>query len=121
MAVSFSTYVERLSNLLMAAGRSAPRYEMMAAIYPRSKTIQSYMSEYFIVVVHLCHQILKFINKSAFGKLAAAFDESDIKNYEPQLEDWANMIKDEVTMLMAKKIEDEANDNSRFRNRSGKL
>lgn len=37
----------------MTVGRSTPRYQEMALLYPRSKGLQSHLSEYFIVVVHV--------------------------------------------------------------------
>ena len=104
----------------MAIGRSAPRYQMMALLYPQSKDIQSYLSEYFIVVVRLCHQILKFTQKSTFGQFESALSNSDIKTYESELNFWANMIKEEANLLIAKKIDEEAQENFRFRALSSK-
>ena len=105
----------------MTVGRSAPRYQMMALLYPRSKNLQSHLSEYFIVVVRLCHQLLKFTQKSIFGQFASTLSDSDIKTYQSELELWANTIKEEVNLLMAKKIEEEAEENSRFRALSTKF
>lgn len=98
----------------MAAGRSAPRYAMMALLYPRSKSLQSHLSEYFIVVVHLCHQVLKFTQKSTLGQFVSTLSDSDVKMYQSELDRWANMIKDEVNLL-------EAQENSRFRALSSKF
>src|SRR5947209_4493874 len=105
----------------MTVGRSAPRYQMMALLYPRSKNLQSYLSEYFIVVVHLCHQLLKFTQKSILGQLASSLSDSDMKAYQSELEFWANSIKEEVNLLMGQKIEEEAQENSRFRALSSKF
>jgi ankyrin repeat domain-containing protein 50 len=105
----------------MTVGRSAPRYQMMALLYPRSKNLQSHLSEYFIVVVRLCHQLLKFTQKSIFGQFASTLSDSDMKIYQSELDLWANTIKEEVNLLMAKKIEEEAEENSRFRALSSKF
>ena len=105
----------------MNVGRSAPRYQMMALLYTRSKNLQSHLSEYFVVVVCLCHQLLKFTQKSIFGQLASTISDSDLKTYQSELDLWANTIKEEVNLLMAKKIEEEATDNSRFRALSSKF
>jgi ankyrin repeat domain-containing protein 50 len=88
---------------------------MMALLYPRSKNLQSHLSEYFIVVVRLCHQLLKFTQKSIFGQFASTLSDSDMKIYQSELDLWANTIKEEVNLLIAKKIEEEAEENSRFR------
>src|SRR5215469_2463941 len=105
----------------MSVGRSAPRYEKMALLYPQSKNLQSYLSEYFIVVVQLCHQMLKFTQKSTFGQLASTLSDSDLKTYQSQFDRWANMIKEDVTLLMAQKIEEEGQENSRLRALSKKF
>jgi hypothetical protein len=102
----------------MAAGRSAPRYEMIALIYPRSEDLQSSLSEYFIVVVRLCHQVLRFTQKSALAQFAASLDASDAQAYQSEFDFWANTIKDEVSVLMAKTIDEEAQESSRFRSLS---
>ena len=104
----------------MTVGRSAPRYQMMALLYPRSKHLQSHLSEYFIVVVRLCHQLLKFTQKSPFGQFASTLSDSDIKIYQAELDLWAHTIKEEVSLMMAKRIEDEAQENHRFRTLSSK-
>ena len=113
--VKFSSYLEKISALLMVAGRSAPRHQSIAVLYPRSTHLRSYLSEYHIVVVSLCHKLLRFTQKSTVGQLAVAFGSLDINSYQSELEHWANAIKDEMSVLMAEKIEGEAQENRRFR------
>ncbi|OBT79642.1 hypothetical protein VF21_01285 [Pseudogymnoascus sp. 05NY08] len=121
LVANFSSYLEKLSTLLMTAGRSAPRYQMIALLYPQSKNLQSYLPEYFIVVVNLCHRLLKFTQKSALGQFASSLSDLDTKTYQSELDQWANAIKEEMSLLMAKTIEEEAQDNSIFRAFSSKL
>ena len=99
----------------MTAGHSAPRYQMMALLYPRSRNLQSYLPEYFIVVVNLCCRLLKFTQKSALGQLASSLSDLDTKTYQSELNHWSNAIKEEVSLQMALTIEEEAQDNSKFR------
>ncbi len=113
--VNFSCYFEKLSNILMTIGRSAPRYQMMALLYPRSKSLQSHLCEYFTVVVRLNHYILKFTQKSAFMQFTSTMSDSDIKAYQSDLDLWANTIKEEVNLLLATTIEQEAKESSGFR------
>ncbi|KAJ6102902.1 hypothetical protein N7486_005329 [Penicillium sp. IBT 16267x] len=108
------SYLERLSTLFMVAGRSAPRYEKMAILYPCSKNLQSYMCDYFIILVQICHKILRFTQKSTLGQLKAALEEGELKSFQLDLERWAGNIKEEVTLLMAEKIQDEAVKTSKF-------
>ncbi|KAJ5998550.1 hypothetical protein N7451_006360 [Penicillium sp. IBT 35674x] len=108
LVLNFSSYFEKISNLFMIIGRSAPRYEKLALLYPRSKELQSLLLDYFTVVVRLCHRILKFTRKSTLGKLGATLDDSDLNDFRAQLESRASDIKDEVNYLMAQRIEEQA-------------
>ncbi|KAI1117131.1 hypothetical protein F5Y14DRAFT_439576 [Nemania sp. NC0429] len=119
--VNYSSYLEKLSTLLMHVGLSAPRYQTMALIYPRSKSLQSHLFEYFIVVVHLCHQALKFAQKSALWQVASTLSDSDVKRFQSDLDLWAKLIKEETGLQMVKRIEEEAQENSRTRALSSKL
>ncbi|KAL4931484.1 uncharacterized protein BDV17DRAFT_256882 [Aspergillus undulatus] len=58
--------------MLMAAGRSAPRYQLMGAIYPKSELLQSYMQEYFIFLVTLCQHVVRLSQKSVLKKLTSS-------------------------------------------------
>jgi hypothetical protein len=119
--VTSTSYLEKLSVLFMAAGRSAPRYQRMALLYPLSKSLQSSLSEYFIVVVRLCHQLLKFTQKSILGQLVSSLSDLDTKTYQSELDLWANSVKEEVNLLTGQKIEEEAHENSLFRALSNKF
>ncbi|OCK77585.1 hypothetical protein K432DRAFT_436450 [Lepidopterella palustris CBS 459.81] len=112
--VNIPSYLEKLSTLFMNVGRSAPRYQQIALLYSRSKSLQSHLSEFFLVVVRLCHQLLKSTQMSTFRQVASTLSDSDIKTFQSELDLWANSIKEEINLLMAKKIEEEAQENSRF-------
>jgi ankyrin repeat protein len=73
------------------------------------------MCEYFIVLVNLCHKLLKFTQKSSLGQFKASVADGDLKTSQTNLELWATKIRDEVQMLMAETITDEAVKNSNFR------
>jgi NACHT domain. len=105
----------------MKVGRSAPRFESMALLYPRSRDLQSSLCEYFIVVVHLCHEILQFTRKSNLKKFASSLSDSNLTQYQSDLESWGSTIKEEVGLLMAARIEKEANRNSKLRDVSSKF
>ncbi|KAJ5096594.1 hypothetical protein N7456_007315 [Penicillium angulare] len=116
LVANYSSYLERLSTLFMIAGRSAPRYEKMDLLYPRSKALQSHLCDYFIVLVQLCHKVLKFTQKSTLSQFKTSLNESDLKYFQVNLENCASQIKGEVTLLMAEKINDEALKTSEFQN-----
>ena len=119
--VNFSSYLERLSSLLMVAGRSAPRHQSIAVLYPRSTHLQSCLFEYYVVVVRLCHKLLKFTQRSTVGQLAVGLGSLDMNTYQAELEQWADAIKEEMSILMAERIEGEAQENWRFRALSTKI
>lgn len=111
----FPSYMQSLSLLFMNVGRSAPRFECMALLYPHSRDLQASLFEYFIVVVQLCHAILKFANKSGLKKFGTSLCDSNLTKYQTDLESWGNAIKDEVGLLMAMRLEEESSNNSQFR------
>ena len=92
----------------MIVGRSTPRYHTMTLLYPRSKNLQSSLSEYFIVVVRLCHQLLRLTQKSKLGQLMSFLSEPEMTAYRSDLELWANSIKEEVNLLMAQGLEEQS-------------
>ncbi|KAL5610409.1 hypothetical protein FOBRF1_006526 [Fusarium oxysporum] len=105
MLVNVSTWFDKLSELFMKVGRSAPRYQAMALLYPRSKKLQSHLSEYFLVVVRICHDLLKLTRKSMFAQLVSFMTESDMSSYQLDFDLWANAIKEEVNLLMAQQLQ----------------
>ncbi|KAM0224224.1 hypothetical protein ACHAPA_004116 [Fusarium lateritium] len=121
----YFTYLEKLSLLFMAVGRSAPRYQALAVIYPKSKNLQRYLYEYFIIVTRLCHQSVSWTQKSSLNRLSSTISDPDMKNFQSDLEVWSTSIKEEANLLLNQKVDDEATKNSSFRtwiiNREGRL
>ena len=92
----------------MVTGQSAPRYQEMAVLYPRSSNLKRQLSEYFIVIVNFCHHVLKMSKKSVLGQLLSFPSESDLKNFQSELAQWSNSIKEEVTLLMGRAIKEQS-------------
>jgi hypothetical protein len=99
----------------MEIGRSSPRHEELSRLYARSHSLQSYINEYFIVAVEFCHQMLLFTRKSGLRQFTTALSGSFIKKTQSDMDDWGGRIKEEMLLLMAKRTEDEAAENSRSR------
>lgn len=110
-----------MSTLIMNVGRSAPRFENLALLYPRSRDLRISLDEYFIVVVRLCHDILKFTRKTTLEKVGSSLSDSNLKKYRADLDSWGNAIKDEVRILLATQVRDEARMNHQFREISTKF
>lgn len=104
MFVNVSSWFDKLSELFVTVGRSAPRYQAMALLYPRSKKLQSHLSEYFLVVVRICHDLLKSTQKSMFAQLASFITEPDMSIYQSDFDLCANAIKEEMNLLMAQEL-----------------
>ncbi|OQE31901.1 hypothetical protein PENSTE_c001G06158 [Penicillium steckii] len=121
LMTTFSSYLEKLSLLFMEVGLYAPRYERMALLYPKSRDLQSSLSEYFIVIVHMCHDVLNFAKKSNLRKLSATLFDSNLEKYHSDLKSLGLSIRDEVEVLMAETIHDEAQANSHLRDISAKF
>jgi ankyrin repeat protein len=96
--VSLSTYVDKLSSLFMDIGRSTPRYQEMALLYPRSTKLQAYLNEYFIIVVGLCRYLFKFGQKSTVQQFTSSLSDSHLKAFQADLEKWSNSIKEQVQL-----------------------
>jgi ankyrin repeat protein len=117
---SVSSYVEKVSNLFMDIGRSVPRCEALASLYPRCAQLRSSLTEYLIVVVKLCHQLLKFTQKSSFQQFTSALRDSELGTFKSELSRCSKLLDERVTVLMAVTIETEARKSSRFRDFSTK-
>ncbi|XEV07188.1 hypothetical protein FSHL1_012475 [Fusarium sambucinum] len=111
----YYTYLESLSQLFMAIGRNAPRYQAMAALYPKSKALQANLCEYFIVITNICHQSVLWTKKSALGRFASTMNDPQMKTFKDDLDLWSSSIKEETNLLLNQKVAEEAKENSVFR------
>lgn len=64
---------------------------------------------------------MAFSQKSKFFKVTTTVHETDTKAIQSELSLWANLIKDELDLLMARSIENEAQESSRFRELSTRI
>jgi ankyrin repeat protein len=99
--VSVSNYVDKLSSIFMNIGRSTPRHQAIAMLYPHSKKLQAYISEYFIVVVRLCHCLFSFGQKSGFKQFTSSLSDADLMAYQSDLQNWASTIEKEMQVSEA--------------------
>ncbi|RMZ68741.1 hypothetical protein GMOD_00002567 [Pyrenophora seminiperda CCB06] len=90
----------------MDVGRSAPRYQAIALLYPRSTKLQSHLSEYFIVVVGLCRYLFKFGQKSTVQQFASSLNDAHLKTFQADLAKWATSIKEQMDVSEAQENAD---------------
>ncbi|KAI6088401.1 hypothetical protein F4821DRAFT_233642 [Hypoxylon rubiginosum] len=101
-ATRFSAYLDKLSSLFMIVGQSAPRYQEMVALHPRSKALRALGLEYYIVVVRLCRQVVSICNKSTLEQLKVFFKDSDITTYQSELLRYSHSIKEQLSLEEAR-------------------
>ncbi|CAF9903086.1 MAG: hypothetical protein GOMPHAMPRED_000087 [Gomphillus americanus] len=89
-------YVDKLSELFMTLGRTAPRYQEMAVLYPRSQHLQNALYEYYIVVIDMCCEIIK-LSKSTIARYWTTFSQ---ESYTQRLDRYASNIMNEVHLEM---------------------
>ncbi|KAK8052322.1 hypothetical protein PG993_003707 [Apiospora rasikravindrae] len=106
--VKLQSYFESLSEVFLSVGKSSPRYTEMVALQPKSQALHGLMSEYFIVVVNLCHYMYMFCMKSKLGQLKVVIGKPDIVGYQKTLEKWAAAIREQFSL-------EEARENSNSR------
>ncbi|KAF7676012.1 hypothetical protein GT037_005517 [Alternaria burnsii] len=106
--VSMSNYVDSLSSIFMDIGRSTPRHQAISVLYPQSTKLQSYLSEYFIVVVALCRYLFNFGQKSILQQFTSSLNDGDLRAFRTDLDKWALSITNEMQF-------NEAQESSGFR------
>jgi ankyrin repeat protein len=99
--VNLSTYIDKLSSLFMDIGRSAPRYQTIALLYPRSRKLQSYLSEYFVVVVGLCRYLFEFGLKTTIQQFTSSLSVAHLETFRTDLDRWARSIKEQMDVSEA--------------------
>ena len=99
----------------MEAGHSTQHHSDLALLYPCSRSLQDYITEYFIVVVQICLHFQLYTQKSALGKFASSLNDAYLKEARSSLLAWSRSIQAQVGALVARRVETEAESNSRFR------
>ena len=94
--------------MFMDIGRSTPRHQAIAVLYPQSPKLQSYLFEYFIVVVVLCRYLFRFAQKSTLQQFTSSLNDGNLKLYQNDLNTWASSIEREMQVC-------EAQENAGFR------
>ncbi|PHH60508.1 hypothetical protein CDD81_1598 [Ophiocordyceps australis] len=97
--VSVVASPDHLTAFFMRIGHTAPCFEELGLLYNRSKALQNHIAEYFIIVVQVCHKLYKSSRMSTLRQMASSLCDSDLSSYERQLNDWAQTIKTNISLL----------------------
>ncbi|KAK5991306.1 Ankyrin repeat and KH domain-containing protein mask [Cladobotryum mycophilum] len=98
--VALSSFLDKISSILMMIGCSAPLHENMALLFPHSKNLWPYILEYCTIVVKLCHHLLAFTGKGLVQQLAMSVKDMELDLYQSELKKWSKLIDREASVLM---------------------
>lgn len=103
----YASYREKVSEIFLEVGRTAPRYAELASIYPGHGRLHSAMMEYSVVVVELCHSLFQTSPLQRFTtSLRTALTDPQLKKYKDSLATWSREINEEVILLQSRRLED---------------
>ena len=98
----------------MKAGRSMPRHQDMATLFPNSKTLRDCLTEYFVVIVKLCHRIYQSSQSSRFQQVLDSYS-NDFESFDTQLKEFSRAVRDELLIQSVVMAKTEKEESSRFR------
>ena len=105
-----------MSTLFMNVGRTCPRLQELALLYPKSSRLQKSICDYLIAVTKLCRQSVLFLHKSSIAKFSSSISsQSEFGRFQSTLDGLAVTIRDEVAFLSYQAQDGEAKENSTFR------
>ncbi|KXH26073.1 hypothetical protein CNYM01_02392 [Colletotrichum nymphaeae SA-01] len=105
ISLSFLSYFDKVSTLLMRIGKSSSLHKDFALLFPTCRQTQAYMCEYVIVFIKICKKITIDAHKSFASQLATSFTstfDSVFKPLEDDLRSWGQLIENRVAVLVAK-------------------
>lgn len=102
----YASYREKVSEVFLEVGRTAPRHAELASIYPGKGRLHSAMMEYSIVVVELCKSLF---HPSALQRLKTslktAITDPQLHKIKGSLATWSKEISEEVIVLQSRRLE----------------
>lgn len=103
----YASYREKVSEVFLEVGRTAPRHAELACIYPGKGRLHSAMMEYSIVVVDLCKS---FFHPSPLQRLTTslktAITDPQLQKIKSSLATLSKEISEEVIVLQSRKLEE---------------
>lgn len=103
----YASYREKVSEIFLDVGRTAPRHAELASIYSESGRgrLHSAMMEYSIVVVELCRSLFQSSTLQRFTRsLKTALTDSQLQKVKTDLAIWSREINGEVTLLQSRAL-----------------
>ncbi|SCN70611.1 uncharacterized protein FFE2_02054 [Fusarium fujikuroi] len=91
-----SRLLEKASTLFMNAGRSAPCCEEIDLPLFESKKLKLCLNEYLIVVIRICHYLVRLMQTSVPGETVSDLTDSKLSEFESELNLWAASYHQQV-------------------------
>lgn len=108
----YASYREKVSEIFLEVGRTAPRHGEIASIYPSHGRLRSAMMEYSIVVVELCQTLFQTSPLQRFAtSFKTALTDPQLQKFKSSLAIWSREINEEVTLLQSRRLEDKVGSN----------
>ncbi|MCJ1393145.1 hypothetical protein MMC18_006017 [Xylographa bjoerkii] len=98
-ASNFSGYFERLSVLLMDIGRTCPRRNDLASLFPSAIGLQKAVCEYYTVIISLCKQAVVSSRRPFMTQLSLSFMKSfdtDFGKFQNELRKLGVAVREEA-------------------------
>lgn len=103
----YASYREKVSEIFLEVGRTAPRHAELACIYPGKGRLHSAMMEYSIVVVELCKSLFHPSPLQRFTtSLKTAIADPQLQKIKSSLATWSKEISEEVIVLQSRRLEE---------------
>ncbi|KAF5985426.1 nucleoside phosphorylase [Fusarium bulbicola] len=99
LIVRFTLELEKISEMFMNTGRSAPRYMEIGFFYSSSMRLRSSFQEYFVTAVHICHYLVNSLRRSVLADTLFSSTDSILRGYESDLQKWAVVVKEELPTI----------------------
>lgn len=90
----------------MAIGRTAPRHQAIALLYPQSKPLRDGLFAYYTAATQLCHHIWTFTQKNRIKQFGSALGSTALDRFQADLDKWGQEVKDEVNLLLAQQVDE---------------
>ena len=126
IASNSASYFEKITAIIMSAGRSCPSYKRFGLLYPSSIALQVALCEYFAAVVRLCIKTVQVSQRSSFTQVVRPMVypfEAEFSTNLTELEQLARDINlqialasNQVTLEDSSLLKSESEANIHFRN-----
>ena len=110
-ASNFSSYFEKVSNLLMVIGCTCPRLVDFGLLYPASDRLHKALYEYYTEAVRLCQKIVGFTKKPGivqFSKTLFSPFEAQFGPVQKALERLGRNVQGEISLAAKSQQSEEA-------------